>query len=404
MRKLSYILLAVFVFSLPWQNAVSIAGTRSFSSLLGIVVVLTTALVVYRERRVAVPPPLFFALFAFAVLQLISFWWSIRYSVSIERGQTLLQLVAMVWIVGELADGPRRFFGLMQAYLLGAVVVAFFLIQAYLSGQALESYRYAPEDFSLNGSAIMLAIGISFALILVHQREPARFLYLNIAFVPLAMFAVVLTGSRSGFIATVLALLGIVLVIGGQRALQRVVWSTAILSAFVVLFFAVSSDQQLEENVKRISFASETSSLATLTGRTTIWSAGIDSFQESPFLGKGGGTFPLAVRDELGSPRAPHNLFISVAVEGGIVGLVVIVIALLAALVPTLRVRGILRALFVILFLVVLEMAFIANVDTNKVVWFVLALLSMAPVALRGVGEGSRRNVPACPPAGDAQR
>jgi O-antigen ligase len=59
----------------------------------------------------------------------------------------------------------------------------------------------------------------------------------------------------------------------------------------------------------------------TLNERTTIWKAGLELFPRYPVGGVGAGAFPTAVKPFLGSKKGPHNTFLSVLIEQGVIGL-----------------------------------------------------------------------------------
>jgi O-antigen ligase len=101
-------------------------------------------------------------------------------------------------------------------------------------------------------------------------------------------------------------------------------------------------------------------------------------FTEHPLVGIGTGTFREGVRPYLDRARAPHNLFMAVAVESGIVGLIILAAPLISALIPVVLARNRSLGLYLILFCVLLVLASVANVDTSQVVWLGLALLSLA--------------------------
>jgi len=82
-------------------------------------------------------------------------------------------------------------------------------------------------------------------------------------------------------------------------------------------------------------------------GRLTLWGVASDSFRAKPLLGQGGGTF---WETWAASPRRAfeakdtHNLYLQTLSELGIVGLLLLAVALLAPVAAALRTRGRLTA------------------------------------------------------------
>ena len=138
--------------------------------------------------------------------------------------------------------------------------------------------------------------------------------WLNIAYVPLGILGVILTASRSGFIATCIGLLSVFFALRHARPLYRLAWSAVMLAVFAGLFFAVPVGEDLEANIQRITLSADTRSLETLTGRTTIWSRGLEMFEEHPIAGMGASTFMLGLEARGGGHLAPHNIWVEVAV------------------------------------------------------------------------------------------
>jgi uncharacterized protein YebE (UPF0316 family) len=376
MRRFCLYLLLLFAFSIPWQNAISIGGTRTLSMYLGIAAIGATVVSCLIERRVAKPSWFFLAVLLLVLWEVTTYFWSLDADWTVLTLQTLGQLVGMVWLVGELCAEENEKHAVMQAFVFGCWVVCFVLISAYLSGQAMDAYRYAPEDFSLNGAADTLALGIAMALILIVKLKSRVFFWMNVCYIPIAVFSVVLTASRSGFIATCLACAGVVFVLRRARLVLRVGWTILIVGLCVALFVGLASEERLAANMSRIVMTSETYSVSTLSGRTDIWAAGYDVFVRHPFVGVGSGAFRVAVADQFGADLPAHNLFIQVAVETGIVGLLLLAGVLAASVVPSLR-RGNTVGLNAILFLVAMVMAGVANVQANKAFWLVLTLLAV---------------------------
>ena len=61
------------------------------------------------------------------------------------------------------------------------------------------------------------------------SRKGGAWKWLNIVYVPLGIFAVILTASRSGFIATCIGLLSVFFALRHARPVYRLVWSAVII-------------------------------------------------------------------------------------------------------------------------------------------------------------------------------
>lgn len=390
MRRLSLGLLIVFVFTIPWQTAVP-AGWRI---LLTGVALLSTLVTCFVEKRVVRPPAFLFAVFAFVCWQLTTYFWSADPESTIARVLLMIRVLALVWLVIELGGGDRERHALLQAYVLGCVVLSSAVIQSYLGGGAGVEHRFAPSDFSFNESADILAAGIAMALLNIAGRTRGASLWVNIGYVPLGLFSVVLTGSRSGFVlAGAATMLGVFLVLAKKRVVYRVAWLIVFFGVLVGSFIGMSGSQRLQTNVSRVTFSLDTGSIGTLTGRTTIWLNGMQSFEEHPFTGTGAGTFQLATLTRMGRPLSAHSLPVETAAEGGLIGLVLLALLLATAVTPVIVWRNPRRYLWLLLFLVLLGTSLIANFTTLLSLWFGFSIIAAnasmprAQVPVRGLDE-----------------
>ena len=376
MRRLSFYLFLIFVFTVPWQNAIAIGGSKTLSSFIGIAALLAAIVTLLLEGRVAKPPAFILAFGALVFWQMTTYFWSLEPELTLARAITMVQLLAMVWLATELCASERERLQLIEAFVLGCVVVCLVLVQAYFSGQPMAGYRYAPAGFNPNESADIIAAAIPLALLVVISHKRGVLRWINIAYVPLGVFAVILTASRSGFLATCLALTSVFFALRHARPLYRLVWSAVILGVFAALFFGLPVNDRLETNLQRVTLSTDTESLGTFTGRTIIWSAGLEMFTEHPVAGMGFNTFTTAVETQLGSEHAAHNIWIQTAAETGIIGLVLLTIVLATAAVPGLMWRDFRRGFHLVLFLVLMTTSLAANLVTSKALWIGLAILS----------------------------
>jgi len=386
MRKLSFYLLWIFVFSIPWQDAVSIAGGTALTRIIGIVAFAVAFAACLIEKRMKRPPFFVYVFFAFTVWQLLTYFWSADPSSTLGSFSTLVQIFVMIWLITELCTGEKERVWLLEAFVLGSLVVCFLLVGAYARGEAADAYRYSTADLGLNDSAQFVAAGIAMAFIAVTSsrraaiRRRSILVWVNTAYVVIALFSVVLTASRSGFIATCIALFGVVFALRQAKLVQRLAWVIVIVGIFAGVFFSLSSNETLQANTQRITFSTDTASLETLTGRTEIWSTGAALFREHQIGGMGAGTFVAAAREEFGHARAAHNLFVETAVETGIIGILLLVAVLLAAVLPVLVWRSESTPSLVILFLVLFAIAQVGNVANSKAFWCSLAVMSVSGV------------------------
>ncbi len=162
----------------------------------------------------------------------------------------------------------------------------------------------------------------------------ARFVPLRIAggiAAAAALAAVAMTGSRTGFAATTLALL-VLLLLFRNRTVVGVLGAAGLVAA--VLLSVTNVGQSALGSLTRESNAGN-GAIGTLTGRTEIWPIVVDVINEHPLSGHGFGVDTLLL-----SPRSvevnfivehAHNAVLHLLLTTGVVGTILFLVALAAA-------------------------------------------------------------------------
>ena len=142
----------------------------------------------------------------------------------------------------------------------------------------------------------------------------------------------VLTGSRTGFAATVVALAVLI----GLRRSRRVI--AGVLGLGVVATLLIGLTSMGSEGLSRLTGGSSTTagSVATLTGRTNVWPVVIDVIRQNPLAGFGLGTdtqllSPQSYRVGFVAEHA-HSLALHITLTTGLIGLGLFAAALVSAL------------------------------------------------------------------------
>jgi O-antigen ligase len=131
---------------------------------------------------------------------------------------------------------------------------------------------------------------------------------INLAYVPLAIFAIILTGSRTSLLAVIP--FGIYFVGTKQIKFNRKIW---VFGTLLILLLALLPYIP-QSVITRLGTLSASIEAGDLSGRVELWKQAILIFSKHPFMGLGSGTLDSVI----GS--AAHNTFISVAAETGIIG------------------------------------------------------------------------------------
>jgi len=372
MRTIALWLSLGLVFVIPWENDIRIAGLGSLARAVGLLATafwVGTVLVRGQLRR---PTPFHAAVFLFVLWNAASIFWT-RFPVdSFDRIETYVQLFVLTLLLWDLYLTPRAMRFGMQAYVLGGVVAVVYTVINYFSGAGYRGgARFSVSGLNPNNMGVMLALGIPLAWYLATSsnwgRNPLVLRIISYAYIPGAVLAILLSASRTSLVAAVPGFLYILLSFTRLRLFTRIL-------VFIGLAYALFALQPLvpETSFERLSETGSSISSGDLTGRVDIWQDGLNMFVEQPIWGVGSGVFRQT--GELNKP--PHNVFLSVLVEGGIIGMVLFVLAML------LVVRQIVRhdtwwdrSLWLTLFLIWAAGAFTLNWEYRKVTWLIFSFV-----------------------------
>lgn len=394
LREPLRVALPLFAALIPFGGALSLGASKfgSLSSLAGLLLGAGLALQLITTRRTAprlsASVPLWLLFLAYAAITTL---WSFDRGVTLSTLAVLVSLV-LVFLLVAISDVDEVVVRRTENALLagGVAVVLYGLYQLLVLGgfpdkrgssAPVAGGRFGNDllDPNLQAVALLLPLSISLHRAFAGDRGARRLLDLAIA--ALMFWGVLMTGSRAGTLAVGIVLLtlllsgprrarkGLLVALAGGLALAAVVW--------VYHPAGIAERSSLED--------SKTSS----SGRTDIWKVGMAACEEYCAYGSGWGTFPEVYAETqatvpgarvLSGPEGsyqPHNLWLGVAVELGIPGLLLLGAALASSFLDAVRLpadrRGPpLASLVGLLFGVV----FVAGIEF-KFFWMVLMLVAV---------------------------
>lgn len=374
-KRVTWPLLWLLVFTIPWEKSLMVPGVGTITRLIGLLAAVSVVAVVILRGRPRSPNAALVAMALFVLWSAATYGWSLDPDATADRAATLLQLLIMAWLVWELCRTPARQKLLIAAYACGAAVSSLLTLSRYVRG--LETYyrRYAASGFEPNDLGLTLALSIPLTLYLSRQASGALRLVWSLL-AALAIAAVLVSGSRTAFLASCLAFLFLAWTWRGASGSWRLL-STALLVLLVAGAFHLAPPRARQ----RIAALPQEVAQGTFHGRTQIWKAGVKVFRTRPIRGVGAGAYPESVRPRLGVPGRPghryvaHNTYLSVLVECGLVGFALFALAggLLVVyvwLLPPLE-----RALWAVMLLVCGTGLFTLTWEHRKPVWLIAALI-----------------------------
>jgi O-antigen ligase len=330
MRYAAYWLTIAFVFTIPWENAVQLGDFGRVSKGLGLLTAIVWAGAVVVRGWLRPLEAYQKAFFGFLVWGGLTIYWSIDSPATLRGFLTLAQLFVLLLIMWDLFDSENSIRVALQAYVLGAFITTGGVIYAFLTvGEVrfAEHQRYQALSFETDGVALILAIAAPAAWYLATSPSlghPPPLRVLNYAYVPLALFALILTGTRGAAIASIPTALFVLWSLRRAAPTARLLAFAAIgIAVAMVLWFAP------REPLARIGTAVTVTDLSggALSGRWHIWTQSTHAFFHRPIAGAGVDAHRAAVQSSLDdltaykkAEKEAHNTYLSVLVEMGLVG------------------------------------------------------------------------------------
>jgi O-antigen ligase len=383
---------AAFVFSIPYENGITVAAVGSLARLLGVAAIaVTAASAVYRGQLLLRPPGLFLIVVAaYALWSILTVFWSVDASRSVSTGATLVQLLAMAWMIHQLAGTERRRALLAQAFVLGAYAMIVLAMASFI-GSTERTFREV-GGIDPNYFATGCAVAIPFAWGLAIRAKTRMAFWVNAIYPVFAVVAVVLAASRGGLFTVLVAILVIPLTATRLSFARRALVLIA-LTAFTwaVFVLAPQTFPELQANLERLEAGAAELEGGTFTGRTTIWQAGFEAWKSAPTVGYGAGIFAEVTHQMLGGQRrSAHNGFLSIAVGSGLIGLT-LYLALFAVVTVGVLANRERRWEHLVMILTLLVALLPVNIEHTKSIWFILSYLAASrPIVVTPVPEAER--------------
>ena len=375
LERLALFLLAALVFTIPWEDWLIIPGLGTVSRLVGIVAISAAVLGIVEKRTLRLPHPACAFMVAFVLWSMFSLLWTKAPNLTGIAAASNAELLIMAWLIWELCDCERQVLLFLQAFVLGCYVSSLDTIFEYLQGRQAAFERYAGAGFNPNDLAILMVLSIPIAYYLSLKIPGAR-AWVNRVEIVLATVTIFLTGSRAASLALIVALAIIPLTYSSLTRREKFGSVAAAIAALAasLLFIPASS-------WARLATASSEIQQGTLNDRTVIWRAALTLFENHPVLGVGAGTFAPSVQTILGQALSAHNTFLSVLIEGGLVGFGFFLSIALILMGSSLRLPCLERSLWLVVFSAWAVGLISAAWESRKPTWFLFGICA-AQIAL----------------------
>ena len=376
MRKITFWLSLILIFSIPWEDIFSIPVIGSFARLMGMIVAGFWFLTILTEGRFRKPNLFHIFVLLFFLWNIVSYIWTVDLDGTTERIKTYIQIFLLILILWEMYRKPTDLVAGLQAYILGAYVCIASSISNYLHGTTAENYevRFSATGVNAVDLALILLLGIPLAWHLFQGTDIKvnRFQrIINISYIPLAIFSILLTASRTSLFAIVPAL--IFLLWPKRLDIGRLI----VISMFLVISFLVFRAIIPAGVTTRLATVTASVSTADIGGRVNLWMEAISLFIRHPVVGIGSGTLYATIG------TFAHQTLLSVLAETGLVGFLLLACILTivvnqAVMLPK-GYSGLWLAVFFIWFIGILSLSW----ESTKSTWIFFSFVIIEGAALQ---------------------
>jgi O-antigen ligase len=325
----------LLIAALPFEATLNFGPVASGIKALALLTFVSVALALLTDQMLFErfarlwQQPLALAVLAFVLWASISILWASDKDATLGKTVTFLGVFGLMVVVGVL---ERRYLVLAWAVLAFSAalsVPAGYILPVPESSDMAVSGRFGPGGAGPNTYSLILAIAF-FAAYFGLLRRHRTIAYL---LAPVFLYGIVATESRTGLIALIATPLLALFVPRlaarlGWRILPMYVLGAAALAMIMLLFPSVG-----ESASERYTTLSQLGSGDTWNGRWSLWQGALDVFTVNPILGVGAGNFAESAMEYSATVVAhsarkaevaglAHNMFLSVASELGLVGLI----------------------------------------------------------------------------------
>ena len=374
MRKAAWGLLLLLTFAIPWEFSLDLGEPLgNVARIAGLLLLLTAIPAVLQAGRLRTPCALQWVVVAFYLWLCCSYFWTIEPAATLIKMRAYFQEMMIVWLVWEFTESPRDLRWLLRAYVAGSWVLAVLTLANLGSPEAIAAgqTRFVAYGQDPNDVARFLDMGFPLAALLWNSESGRAARLMAMGYLPIGLIAVMLTASRGGFLAAMLALAGSGILLYRSHA-KTVLAGVFSLPALAGGLWFIAPHQTLE----RLTTIPEQIRSLDLNGRFDIWSAGWQAFIKAPVLGTGAGSFVSAAG--LSPIDTAHNTVLSILVSGGLCALFLAVAILALVARSILRTHGPLALALVTTLLVWAVAAMVSTVEESRTTWLLIAVIAVA--------------------------
>jgi O-antigen ligase len=371
MRKVAFYLSLILIFTIPWEDAITLRGVASISRYIGILTAAIWLISLFFTGKIRKPTTYHLLVILFMLWNFASLIWTVALTETLQEILTYVQLIILIWIIWDLYTSIESVYRAMNAFIFGAYVAIFATINNYIHGHEIEVYsggRYAGVGNAVD-LALILTIGLPIAWYLAissHQSKKLLIKIINFAYIPLALFSILLTGTRMAIFAVIPAVVYVLSTFNRAKPILKITSVVAVIGSMFIVEPLIP-----RSTLDRLQTAFSSISAGDLGGRIPLWQQSLAYFSASPIIGIGSGALNSSIM--LGT--VAHNTFISVLTELGIFGFILFIFILFYVLYAAIIQKNDLSKLWISVLSIWVIGVSTLTWEYRKVTWLILTLI-----------------------------
>jgi O-antigen ligase len=321
----------LFALLIPFEGITQLPGGTTVVWIVGLLAGATLVAVGLLNNRIVKPPRSAISWALFLFWGSISVLWAVEPSGALRQLATSGALIIFYFVAASFRITENEFAWVVRLAIFGGSLAAIFAVYEFSTGinwatgsgsSLVERGSLIVGETEVNPDFFGLKLIIPISLALAAFIAASTWWGRIVSFCALAatVLALLLTMSRSALVSlVVLVVVFLVRLRLYRRLLPVILLGSGLLAAMPATFF------------RRIQEAGETGG----AGRLDIWKAGLEMFKHYPLVGTGLGNFIIVYQQYAGySPkfhgfaRSPHNTYLDVLVELGILGFVLFLMSI----------------------------------------------------------------------------
>ena len=384
--------LSIMVVMIPGEELTTLSGGRTLIWIFGVILLIAwTVRTLFTKKKIEGELKQSIIAIIFLLWCFISIFWTVDQKAALERGIIIAQLIVFFFLIQTLVINENKFKSILFLYYFSSIIIA--LISIYLTLYSNLSRAAITEDQNPNSLARVLGIALLMGIFIYKNINYKSKKMLFIFFQCLLIFAIFLTGSRGSWLSLLAAFCFTWVLVGKKLIKLRAV----ILIALIAFISIIIVNELSKKDVINIEIINRLTSMFDIeathggAGRINIWAVGWEIIKENPFIGVGLEGFThvfhyyiyranLFDTHGIYPGRDPHNIFLSIQAELGLVGSLLFLIFLIKFFLRLIKARYDLRAILGLLLLSFMVFSGIVEpVLYRKYFWLSLGLVAAIP-------------------------